>query len=439
MQNIVKNYKKNFSEPKDREHFRLKVSNLTKEYDKIVTQIVAAMLDSVSLDSLLNSLTLSLKEQLNLDDCLILLSESVGNEVKTAFRSTLCSTVTDKVIDDGRYLVKQYQHLLQSQQIVFLSNRQEISSTKKHFNNQAWQSIIIIPIVKDQSYWGAIALCYSYAQKQWSKTELKSLHNLANYCLLAIQKHLLQVEKNKAESINQKIVGGLDYTFHECRQPLSAILGLARMLNEQIYGSLNSKQLEYIQGIIASGEHLLSLTNNSLDLSKIEAEKEELFLEKVLVQEVCQASQGIIQPAATNKQLDLLLEIDPGIGFCVADSVRLKQILVNLLSNAVKYTETGSITLKVTQDKQGFFFSVIDTGIGISPENQAKLFQPFVQIPNQHNRREKGTGLGLVLCLKLAKMHRGDLTLKSVENQGSCFTLFLPKLLESNGSQRIVS
>ena len=209
---------------------------------------------------------------------------------------------------------------------------------------------------------------------------------------------------------------------------MSAILGLARMLNEEIYGSLNPKQLEYVQAIISSGDHLLSLTNDFLDLSKIEAEKEELFLERVLIEEVCQASQAIIYPAATNNDLSLHLEIEPGIGFCVADPMRLKQILVNLLSNAVKYTEEGSITLRVSQDEHNFLFSIIDTGIGISPENQQKLFQPFVQISNSHNRKQKGTGLGLVLSLKLARLHGGDLTLESAENQGSCFTLHLPKI-----------
>ncbi|TVQ44164.1 MAG: sensor histidine kinase [Gloeocapsa sp. DLM2.Bin57] len=428
MPHLTRNESNNLSEHHNQEHSKHKNPRMNKEYEKIVTHLVTGMIDDVNLNSLLHSLTIAIKEQLNLDDCLIFLSESAANQVKTAFRSSLESRESETIITQIRDLIKHYQELLASQQIVFLSTRQEIISLAKDFDNQTWQSVIIIPIVNYQCYWGEIVLAYPYPQNQWCKTELNSLRNLANHCLLAIQQHLLQVEKTKAETINQKIVGGLDYTFHECRQPLSAILGLARMLNEQIYGSLNPKQLEYIQAIISSGEHLLSLTNDFLDLSKIEAEKEELFPERILIEEICQASLAIIQPAATNKQLELVLDIAPEIGFCVADPMRLKQILVNLLSNGVKYTETGSITLSVTQDNQGFFFAVIDTGIGISQENQAKLFQPFVQIPNQHNRKQKGTGLGLVLSLKLARMHGGDLTLESVENQGSCFTLYLPKV-----------
>lgn len=414
---------------KEKDYCKLKMSNLNKVYETVLTQVVVAMLESVSLNNLLHSLTISLKEGLNLDDCLIFLNKKFVTEANTSFTSALKSE-GDKTLDYGLYLVKHYQDVLEAKQTVFLGNPREIAATglEIDYAHHTWKSMIIVPIAEPKCYWGAIALCYPHQKIKLQKRELNHLQTLTNHCLLAIQKHQLLVEKNKIETINEKIVGGLDYTFHECRQPLSAILGLARMLNEEIYGSLNPKQLEYVQAIISCGDHLLSLTNNFLDLSKIEAEKEELFLERVLIEEVCQASQAIIYPAATNKDLSLHLEIEPGIGFCVADPMRLKQILVNLLSNAVKYTEEGSITLRVSQDKHNFLFSVIDTGIGISPENQQKLFQPFVQISNSHNRKQKGTGLGLVLSLKLAKLHGGNLTLESAENQGSCFTLSLPKL-----------
>jgi len=429
MQPIARNNKENVSQNKEKDYCQLKMSNIIKGYETVVNQVVVAMLESVSLNSLLHSLTISLKEGLNLDDCLIFLNKKFVTEANTSFTSALKSE-GDKTLDYGLYLIKHYQDVLETKQTVFLANPEEIAATGLNIDSThyTWKSVIIVPIVEPKCYWGAIALCYSYEQNQLQKRKLNHLQTLTSHCLLAIQKHQLLVEKNKIETINEKIVGGLDYTFHECRQPLSAILGLARMLSEEIYGSLNPKQLEYVQAIISSGDHLLSLTNDFLDLSKIEAEKEELFLERVLIEEVCQASQAIIYPGATNKDLSLHLEIESGIGFCVADPMRLKQILVNLLSNAVKYTEEGSITLRVSQDEDNFLFSVIDTGIGISPENQQKLFQPFVQISNSHNRKQKGTGLGLVLSLKLARLHGGDLTLESAENQGSCFTLHLPKI-----------
>ena len=427
---IARNNKENVSQHQKKKYPQLKISTMTKGYATVVNQVVTAMLESVSLNSLLHSLTISLKEQLNLDNCLILLNNKLVTKTATKFTSACQSEEADQTLNYGLYLVKHYQDVLKAKQTVFLANPQEIAATGLEIDSEyhIWKSVIIVPIVDDQGYWGVIVLCYLYEQIKPDEIELNYLNILTNHCLLAMQKHQLLVEKTRVETINEKIVGGLDYTFHECRQPLSAILGLAKMLTEEIYGTLNPKQLEYIKAIMSSGDHLLCLTNDFLDLSKIDAEKEILSLERVLIEEVCQASQAMIYPALTSKNLSLHLEIESGISFCVADPMRLKQILVNLLSNAVKYTEEGSITLSVSQDKHNFLFRIIDTGIGISAENQQKLFQPFVQISNSHNRKQKGTGLGLVLSLKLAKLHGGDLTLESVENQGSCFTLSLPKL-----------
>jgi len=410
----------------------LNMSSFTKQTEIIADQIVRAMIDSVSLNTLLNSLTISLKEQLKLNDCLIFLWDSSTHQPSTVFTSNP-NLKQQELLDYTSCLGKTYEDILSSGKIASVSNLAEIPCGRLSvkFLDEHQDSMVIIPIYQVNCYWGAIALIYPHQGNQWQKSKLNCLRNIANHCVLAIQKNALQVAQEKAETLNQKIVGGLDYTFHECRQPLTAIILAGRMLYEQIYGSLNQKQIEYVQGIVSSGEHLLSLTNDFLDLSKIEAEKEELFLEKILVEEVCQASLAIIQQAATQKQLGVELEIDPDVSFCVADSMRLKQILVNLLSNGIKYTEQGSITLKVRQDETGFFFCVIDTGIGISPENQKKLFQPFVQIANQHNRKQKGSGLGLVLSLKLARMHGGDLTVESEENKGTCFTVYIPKILNN--------
>jgi signal transduction histidine kinase len=214
------------------------------------------------------------------------------------------------------------------------------------------------------------------------------------------------------------------------RTPLTGILGFAKMLNEQIYGELNPKQLQYTHAIIESGKHLLELINDILDLSKIEAEKEALLIEKIAVEDICLASLSVVKQLAQEKNLALKLEINEKIGFCFCDQKRVKQILINLLSNGIKFTETGTITLKVTLEKSDIAFSVIDTGIGIKQEDQRKLFQPFVQLQTPIHQKYKGTGLGLALSLKLAKLHGGNLTLSSELEKGSCFTLYLPKFSE---------
>jgi signal transduction histidine kinase len=241
-----------------------------------------------------------------------------------------------------------------------------------------------------------------------------------------------QLEQEKlswqaAEAAKQEL---LSHLHHELRNPIAAIIGFAGMLKDEIYGSLNPRQMQYICAIASSGEHLLDLVNDYLDLAKIDARQETLYPEKLAVEEICRVSLAMVQEKARTKGLELIFKLDHQIDFCVADKLRLKQILVNLLSNAVKFTEVGSVTLQVESPSQMLAFAVIDTGIGISAENQQKLFQPFQQIKTSINHRDKGTGLGLALSRKLARLHGGDIKLTSTVGKGSCFTLYIPRTLK---------
>jgi len=166
--------------------------------------------------------------------------------------------------------------------------------------------------------------------------------------------------------------------------------------------------------------------NDFLDLAKIDARREELFLEVVAVEDLCWAALSMVQMNAREKGLDLKLEIAPEVEFCRVDQKRVKQILLNLLSNAIKFTLEGGVTLRVERQGESLTWAVIDTGIGIEAADQAQLFQPFKQLKHPLNRQTKGTGLGLVLSRKLAQLHGGDIHLESCPGQGSCFTLQLP-------------
>jgi signal transduction histidine kinase len=230
-----------------------------------------------------------------------------------------------------------------------------------------------------------------------------------------------------ATNITQEYFSHLN---HELRSPLANILQFARMLKDEIYGSLNHKQTEYISGILTSGNHLLELINDYLDLAKIDANYEKLYPEKVSVEDICEASLVMVRGKAKEKELDLILELADDVDFCYVDSLRLKQILINLLSNAVKFTEQGSVTLQVKATSKMLQFSIIDTGIGISKKDSAKLFKPFQQINSSLNRQHKGTGLGLALSRKLAQLHGGDITLTSKAGKGSCFTVSIPRSLK---------
>lgn len=265
----------------------------------------------------------------------------------------------------------------------------------------------------------AIADQYAFQVYHWQRMIQSQEHLTEKLQSLTLKlEEMMKLEQEKNETFS--------HIHHELRTPLTGILGFSRMLKDELYGPLNDKQKQYIQGIYNSGEHLLSLVNDFLDMAKLDACREELFLEMVAVEDICLASFSMVQSRAKEQGLALTLELGEGVGICMADQKRLKQILINLLSNAIKFTEVGSVTLRVEGDRQELRFAVIDTGIGISPHHQTQLFQPFSQIPNPLSRKHKGTGLGLALSKKLAQLHGGDITLQSEVGKGSCFTLHLP-------------
>lgn len=215
-------------------------------------------------------------------------------------------------------------------------------------------------------------------------------------------------------------------TSHEIRTPLSSIIGFTHLLLAQGYDPSRERHQEYLNIIQSSGKHLLTLINDILDLSKIEANQLEVEWENVNVPEMCRNVLALIKEKAANKNLQLSLELDPNVQSIVADPLRLKQMLLNLLFNAVKFTCTGTVGLKVVPQEEFVYFTVWDTGIGICPENQALLFQPYFQIANAVTSRNEGTGLGLAVTRKLAEIHGGSVTVESVVDHGSQFTIILP-------------
>ncbi|MBW4687848.1 MAG: PAS domain S-box protein [Komarekiella atlantica HA4396-MV6] len=215
---------------------------------------------------------------------------------------------------------------------------------------------------------------------------------------------------------------------HELRTPLNAIMGLSQLLQQEMVGSLNEKQQEYISCIYSSGEHLLALINDILDLSKVEAGKEDLLLLPLSVPELCNYAILTVSDRASEKGLQLTSEVDPEADICIADERRIKQMLLNLLTNAIKFTSVGHVSLVVKKVAEGMTFTISDTGIGIDSSQFQFLFEPFKQLDSQLNRQYEGTGLGLALTRKLARLHGGDVTVTSTLGEGSQFSLFLPNL-----------
>ncbi|MGR3319182.1 MAG: ATP-binding protein [Candidatus Anammoxibacter sp.] len=216
---------------------------------------------------------------------------------------------------------------------------------------------------------------------------------------------------------------------HEVRTPLNAILGMSEVLKEEVYGPLNEKQVHSLECIETGGKHLLSLINDILDISKVEAGKLILEYRPVSVKSACESSLLFVKQDAHKKGIRINTILDDTIPTILADELRLKQILVNLLSNAVKFTpEGGTISLEVAGDKNKEFveFSVSDNGIGIAQDDLQNLFKPFTQLNRTSPDKPHGTGLGLSIVKQMAELHNGYVTVKSEKGKGSKFVVKLP-------------
>ncbi|HLC40730.1 MAG TPA: HAMP domain-containing sensor histidine kinase, partial [Methylomirabilota bacterium] len=209
--------------------------------------------------------------------------------------------------------------------------------------------------------------------------------------------------------------------------PLNAIIGFSEVLSERMFGELNEKQAEYLQDIHASGRHLLSLINDILDLSKVEAGRMELELTHFDLPSALENALTLVKERASRHGIALELHVDHRLGELVGDERKIKQVLLNLLSNAVKFTpEGGRVGIKAIPADGFVEISVSDTGIGIAPEDQEAIFEEFRQVGSSYAQKREGTGLGLTLAKKFVELHGGKIWVKSELGRGSTFTFTLP-------------
>jgi two-component system cell cycle sensor histidine kinase PleC len=215
---------------------------------------------------------------------------------------------------------------------------------------------------------------------------------------------------------------------HELRTPLNAIIGFSDAIRQQLFGPVSNKRyLEYVSDIYASGTHLLSVINDILDMSKIEAGKYEIYRERLEATEVVSATARFMRVRAEEAGVQLRVDA-PGTVTLMADVRALKQILLNLLANAVKFTPRGgSVTLHVRGFDHHVEFLVVDTGIGIPARDLPRLGQRFEQVDNPMTRRKEGTGLGLALCRSLSELHDGAIDIASEVGKGTTVTVRLPR------------
>ncbi|OHB56817.1 MAG: hypothetical protein A2Y07_06800 [Planctomycetes bacterium GWF2_50_10] len=246
----------------------------------------------------------------------------------------------------------------------------------------------------------------------------------------------LRQAKDRAEEANKSKSQFLANTSHEIRTPMNSILGFAELLKQE---NLTSDQHEYVNMIYSSGENLLAIINDILNLSKIEAGRVEIRLADIPLQELVDSVLATVKLAARKKELTLDYELDFGLPEIIrCDTDKLRQVLINLLANAVKFTNKGYVKLLVKQaagsdqqpdgwgEREGIYFCVEDSGIGIAPQDQTRVFDAFTQIDNSDTRSHQGTGLGLTISHKFIKMLGGNLELSSQPGVGSKFHFSIP-------------
>ena len=234
------------------------------------------------------------------------------------------------------------------------------------------------------------------------------------------------VELERASRLKSEFLANMS---HELRTPLNAVNGFSELLLEETYGPLVPKQRRYVDNILASGKHLLQLINDILDLSKIEAGRMDLRVEEFSLRQAIENAASVIQPLAQKKGLAVEVTIDAGVDPVQLDPGKTKQILYNLMSNAVKFTDSGKITISAVRspaDSRWVEIVVADTGIGIRPEDQGRIFREFEQVDGSHARKYEGTGLGLALTRRLVELQGGTIRVESEVGRGSRFVARLP-------------
>jgi signal transduction histidine kinase len=294
-----------------------------------------------------------------------------------------------------------------------------------------FRALLAVPLLRDEGIVGGLVV-RRRTPGEFPPEMVDLLRTFASQSALAIQNAQLfrgiADKRAELEVANRHKSEFLANMSHELRTPLNAVIGFSEVLLERMFGELNDKQAEYLQDILSSGRHLLSLINDILDLSKIEAGRMELELGRFDVPLALDNALTLVRERAGRNGIALELVVDPGVGTLVADERKVKQVLVNLLSNAVKFTrEGGTVSVRAARLDGGVEIAVSDTGIGIAPEDQGLIFEEFRQVGTDYARKREGTGLGLALSRRLVELHGGKIRVESELGRGSTFTFNIPE------------
>lgn len=463
------------------------------EREQIISRLTLSIRQSLDFTEILNTAVTELRQIIAIDRVLVccLLPDGSGKITAESVSEQL-TKMLDMTIPTEVFPPEMLQYYLESKtyQIDDLDHAEISLGLQEFCRNHELKAQLVASIMQQNSLWGLLVAHHSQTH-QWQQWEIDLFRQVSDQMAIAIaQANLYQriqtelAEKKLAENALQKLNQELEERVekrtaalqeseirlqenneklalanieleratrlkdeflanmsHELRTPLNAILGLSEALMEGVLGALSDRQMKAITTVESSGQHLLSLITDILDLAKVESGKLELHLENVEIKKLCNDSLTFVKQLAVKKNIQLALNISEPLlntrfSHIQVDELRIRQVLINLLTNAVKFTpDDGAVALEVQmteihhEDEPSEFytdFMVSDTGIGIAPEDISKLFQTFIQIDSTLNRKYAGTGLGLSLVKKIAEMHKGVVDVESAVDKGSKFRVRLP-------------
>jgi two-component system, sensor histidine kinase and response regulator len=309
---------------------------------------------------------------------------------------------------------------------------------------------LIAPIVFQQQLWGLLIAHQCYEPRSWQENEKNLLRRIAEQLAIAIyQEELMRSLKLEKQTLEQRVIERtqalhdallaaqaasraksefLATMSHELRTPLTSVIGMSSTLLRWPSGEMSQRQRQFLQTIHDSGEHLLALINDILELTQFESGKAVLNLSEFALAQLAEASLRSLSDRATRQAVHIMLDLKISPDYRLfADPQRVSQILWNLLSNAIKFTpEGGEAILRIWSENDFAVIQVEDTGIGIAEEHLPLIFEKFQQLDSPYQRHYDGTGLGLALTKQLVELHQGRIEVESTLGKGSIFTVWLP-------------
>ena len=295
----------------------------------------------------------------------------------------------------------------------------------------AWRSLIFAPLEARGNMIGVLACGHFRSDKPFDADDVDFAVELARRAALAVDNARLyqgeQQARTAAEHASRVKSDFLAVMSHELRTPLNAIIGYTSLIADEIVGPVSPAQQTQLGRVKTGARHLLSLIEQILSLSRLEAGKEEVIVEHVDIREIARETAALVEPAAMSKQLRFEVKMPLRPVEIDSDPTKVRQIMLNLLGNAVKFTESGFVELALEEDGAGVTIRVRDSGEGIAPEHAERIFEPFWQVGQTRYARAAGTGLGLSVSRQLARLLGGDITVESELGRGSTFTVRLPR------------